>query len=760
MNYVNIMGGLGNQLFQYTFAKYLETLTGYPVILHIGFFDIGTVNPAISSRSCSLDRFNTEYHSTKEQVKIADVVTDETFSPESVKDNILLNGYWQDKKYFTKVHDLISGELKLKHEFITDDMRRIASQMHSDDSVAIHVRRKDYLNQFNKDIFYEISLEYYAAAVKHISKVLGHNPVLYIFSDDQEYISSNMDGFCDCRTVLMAPRRDYEDLYLMSQAKHHIIANSTYSWWGAVLSEYEEGITIAPKHWFKDRKDPDLYFENWIIIDNHIDLDKISVIIPAYNVEKYVDRCLKSLEDQTYDIKNLEIILIDDASTDDTLKHLESFEATHPENVMLIKLAKNSGQGAARNIGLSYATGRYITFIDSDDLIDISMLYKMVSKAEEYGCDIVECGYKQFSDKTETVISEKLSDSFYLGLKDADSRRKLIILTCSKTSVWGRLYKKDFIDNNRVRFIEHIFFEDIQFSGLLMFMASSYYRINEPLYCYYSNAGGTVFSKYQKDRVRQEAAATELFLAELSERDMLYNIVENFRNELSIYCTTKAFIDPLTLLINSNLGINEVLSEISYFKEKLLDIFPDAASLYSLSDKYGICDLGIHLLTSNTSMTERQFIKTSEKDNIIINVFDNHKPDPGLYSSLISVYPDIETHNSINIPYADYAKEHLLLRHAISTENTIIIIVGRYLSPVNQSQTNMRICTIINEYPDNKIILKFEHLYYDESDECLGNLSTLIECLTSHKKAIIFLHDLKSYHIGCTLMPSADIRMF
>lgn len=483
----------------------------------------------------------------------------------------------------------------------------------------------------------------------------------------------------------------------------------------------------------------------------------ISVIIPAYNVGRYIDRCLRSIEQQSYGIDNLEIILIDDASTDDTLVHLEAFEAKHPDVTVLIKFDNNHGQGVARNIGLDHASGDYITFIDSDDMIDVFMLEKMASKIKAYDCDVVECGHMLFSTENEAITVKDLDDPFYLDLQNADSRRTLIVSTCSKTSVWGRLYKKDLFDKNELRFIENIFFEDIQFSGLVMFMADSYYRINETLYYYFSNNSGTVFSSYKKDRVHQEITATEKFLGDLYNRGILNHVIQNYRNELSVYCTTKAFIDPLTLLINSSLGLNEIICEIEYFKGKLIDLFPDAAKTYNLSDEHGICDLGIHLLSSDTSLTEPLFKGVGVEDNIIINVSNDAKPSLDVLSALESVIPDIASNNSINVTQTHYSREHLLIRHAVDKGNTIIIIADKYSSPSHQFKTTRQICSVIDEYPCNRIILMPENLYYNETDECLSDFSRLMIRLTSHTNLTVIMHDKSAYSIGCILMPSVDI---
>lgn len=94
---------------------------------------------------------------------------------------------------------------------------------------------------------------------------------------------------------------------------------------------------------------------------------KISVIIPYHNVEQYIDRTLSSLSSQTIGVENLEIICVDDASTDNIWEHLLAWEQKYPENILLVQCEENGRQGRARNIGLSHATDEWIAFIDSDD---------------------------------------------------------------------------------------------------------------------------------------------------------------------------------------------------------------------------------------------------------------------------------------------------------------------------------------------------------------------------------------------------------
>ncbi len=760
MNYVQIMGGLGNQLFQYVYSKYLENKTGRTSVLFAGIYGANVEKTAITARDFSLDKFNTHYDIITEIPSYDHVETDDfANSVSKLTDNIFFNGYWQNKEYFFTVRDSMIDDLTLRPEYITDEMSSIADKMENCESVSIHLRHSDYLNQYNSGIFEYLSPEYYKKAVNHLISVLGHKPVLYIFSDDYDYISFYMTDFCDCETHIMEPRRNYEDLYLMSKARHHVIANSTYSWWGAMLSTCRDGITIAPTYWYKDKKTPDLYPDSWITInnkdDNARDKPLVSVIIPAYNVETYIDECLKSIALQTYGIANLEIILIDDASTDSTFDHLQAFESAHEDNVILIRLDSNSGQGAARNIGLEYASGEYITYVDSDDLIDITLIEKLILSMEIHKCDMVECGHKQFFERSEAHIDKDLDKPVYLDLSE-NNISYFIALNCAKTAVWGRLYKKDFLIENNIRFEEGLIYEDILFTGTSMFLLKSYYRINETLYYYRCNHTGTVFSSYKKERVHQVLQVVDKYLEVLKNRSMIDDLMLRYRKELVSFCVNKSFIDPLALLLRSSVSINEIFSEIKHFKNYILGLFPDAVSCYYLSDSHNISSLALYLLNTETTKTEMMMDRFTGSDPIIINTTENYVPDK-IIEEILKITGAGNDRSYIAINREHYDSEHLLLKHAANKDAPIFILTDKYRSRMDQRLTEQYICSVISEYTHNPIVVFLEDILFDESDELISHLALTVEKIRSHGNMFICARNAVAYELCRAIMPDLNI---
>ena len=168
-------------------------------------------------------------------------------------------------------------------------------------------------------------------------------------------------------------------------------------------------------------------------------MKKISVIIPIYNVEKYLKRCIESIIKQTY--SNLEIILVDDGSPDGCAKICDEYKNKDERIVVIHK--KNGGLSDARNAGLKVATGEIISYIDSDDYVDLDMYEKMTKAMEEKNADIVVCGTNiDYEDGHTKVKCEKEEKSF-------NREEALIELNSFKSfdmAVWNKLYKREVVD--------------------------------------------------------------------------------------------------------------------------------------------------------------------------------------------------------------------------------------------------------------------------------------------------------------------------
>lgn len=224
----------------------------------------------------------------------------------------------------------------------------------------------------------------------------------------------------------------------------------------------------------------------------------ISIIIPCYNAQPYLFRCYESLQNQTIGLQNLELIFVDDASNDETWNLLKQIEYDHPENIIAIHSDENMRQGGARNLGLSYATGDYIGFVDSDDWVEPDMYEKMYEKITSQDADLVFCRHIRDdgqADMTAIIAEKNAGREDQLYIIDTDEKRSdFIASACIGYNVWDKLYKRSFLLSHPFHFPEHLIYEDIYFGSLVYLYAKKVYVLDEMLYHYYINNESTVLT--------------------------------------------------------------------------------------------------------------------------------------------------------------------------------------------------------------------------------------------------------------------------
>lgn len=225
--------------------------------------------------------------------------------------------------------------------------------------------------------------------------------------------------------------------------------------------------------------------------------DKISVIIPCYNVEKYIDRCLESVVNQTIGLDRLEIICVNDASTDGTWERLTLWEQRYSENMVLINCEENGKLGKARNIGLSYALGNYIVFLDSDDWIEPDAYEKMYRAMCSFSCDIVRCQMIRDAGKENIwdVCKKREKEDFFLEITEGEERRKFLVSDIMDNGCCNKMYTRDFIFQHQLHFPEDRTYEDIYWGMLCYLYAERIYFLNENMYHYFINPESIVMKK-------------------------------------------------------------------------------------------------------------------------------------------------------------------------------------------------------------------------------------------------------------------------
>ena len=280
---------------------------------------------------------------------------------------------------------------------------------------------------------------------------------------------------------------------------------------------------------------------------------KLSVIVPIYNVEKYLPKCLDSLVNQT--LKDIEIIIVNDASPDNSKKIIEKYLKKY-KNIKYFE-KENGGQGSARNLGLKHAKGKYIAYVDSDDYIELDMFEKMYNKAVEDNSDVVICGHNLVDlnynvvDKYLPVITGNIKEDILLG----------------NMAVWNKIYKKDIID---IDFREKLWYEDIDFTAKLLLGNKKISFVNEALYNYLLRPGSTMNNKNAKRNLELLSAFTSM--KKYFKGKKLYKKVYEDIEFLAIY---HIYIMGITRLIRIDIPSKE---KNEYIKEyiKYMNIeYPD-----------------------------------------------------------------------------------------------------------------------------------------------------------------------------------------
>jgi hypothetical protein len=281
---VRLDGGMGNQLFQYALGRNLARRLNTTLKLDAEIYTTG------DKRQYSLHHFNIEeVFSTVSERK--NLKRKEFFrrqlnrlgagiqpywyieqSPgydvnvEKLTDNVYMEGFWQSEKYFKPIEETIRKEFTVKDPPSSLN-RKYLDEIRSANSISIHVRRGDYVTDKETSAIHGVcSMDYYREAIRRMSAEVS-DPSFYVFSDDMNWTKANLSS-SPHRAVYIEHNQTapHEDLRLMYSCKHHIIANSSFSWWGAWLSENAGKKVIAPRNWFRTLENKDIIPNGWLTL--------------------------------------------------------------------------------------------------------------------------------------------------------------------------------------------------------------------------------------------------------------------------------------------------------------------------------------------------------------------------------------------------------------------------------------------------------------------------------------------------------------
>ncbi|WGK69176.1 glycosyltransferase [Candidatus Haliotispira prima] len=416
---------------------------------------------------------------------------------------VILEGYFQHYRYF----EMAGAGLRLRLKPMDKKYRDLEQ---SRELAALHVWRGDLLSEFLSMVHGVQPTAYYAAAIRDLKEQV-QNPYFLVFSDDLEWVKENLVP------LLIAENLDYslpsgsviDDFSLMARCRHFIIANSSFSALAALLGQREGSVVFVPQMWHLSMnvKSGQFLPLGWqtlsypCYIGEAITEPKVSVVVPVYNARKYLYRCLESICQQTEE--NLEIIVVDDASPDDSWELIREF-AQMDSRLVSIRHEQNKHLGGARNTGIEAARGEWLLFVDSDDYIRKDTVKVFLEVATENpDVELLTCNIwsvsedgavSRYGDGISSVerIEQPLECYFLKGT----------IFPCA----WAKLWKRDIWLRTGIRFPEHVTMEDFSTTPKLLADLGVALLLPDRLFGYQQQLN-SIMSRYWDGKLKDYGAA-------------------------------------------------------------------------------------------------------------------------------------------------------------------------------------------------------------------------------------------------------------
>ena len=249
-------------------------------------------------------------------------------------------------------------------------------------------------------------------------------------------------------------------------------------------------------------------------------MPKVSVIVPFYNVEGYIEKCLDTLVNQT--LEDIEIILVNDGSKDNSILIAKKFLENYPKKIVYLE-KENGGLSDARNFGIPYAKGEYIAFLDSDDYVEKNMYEEMYALAKKENSDMVQCNfYWEYIDKNKKKIGD---------VQKYSNKKELI--TKGRVEAWNKLIKREILENEEIRFPKGLRYEDVEFTYKLAPYLEKVSFIDKPFIHYIQRQNS--ISNSQNEKTAEIFDILDNVIKYYKEK----NIYEEYKNELEyIYVKT------------------------------------------------------------------------------------------------------------------------------------------------------------------------------------------------------------------------------
>jgi hypothetical protein len=291
---VNVIGGLGNQMFQYSIGIILQLENNLNIKYDLDFFKIKEDKEGYKKRNLELDFFDAQFDelTVKERnyffgsgklISLKRLIQGRPFffnenelgyknGWSDILHNTYYLGYFQNFEFYKGYEKILIRTFQFNTNKISQNAIELASRFVEENSVSLHIRKGDYVNdKITKSIFFNLDIEYYNNAMVHLSQT-HKNLKFYVISDDIKWVVENFKpkDFIYEIIKLNNSEKAWEDMFLMTKCKHNIIANSTFSWWGAFLNPNPKKVILAPKNWYydsiKNEQAMQIYPSGWILI--------------------------------------------------------------------------------------------------------------------------------------------------------------------------------------------------------------------------------------------------------------------------------------------------------------------------------------------------------------------------------------------------------------------------------------------------------------------------------------------------------------
>lgn len=486
-----ISGGIGNQLFMYAAGRRLAHKLNTNFKLDITNYERNKF------QSYVLNLFNvSENLATPEEIQRLKNLRQGTaigtekdvfagkFMPEVLNypDDVYLHGCWENEKYFADVADILRREFTLKNPLSAAAQRWKEKILSCECSVSMHIRHGDFV-YFNADIFALVPLDYYHECISRL-KQQYKNFTVFVFSNNLKWCKENLRLDVPTEFVEGDGLQDVEELYLMSLCRHNIIANSTFSWWGAWLNQNPDKKVFVPipssivgtkntyRHFSAERNENSpLDTDKWIRIP--FDLNRQLDIRPHPNFSLLVvvnndfATLVESLNSMLGQKILFELVIVDNASSDGSGKILRQAVKTF-DNITLIRLQDKVQNGAAWNIALNAAQGHYVMFLKGNDRLTSDALTSIYMPNEHIVADVVNSiAYlkedahggvdifgKKFAAKIMSVF-QNMNDVFREKL-DKSTLLRALSQDEKFFPIGARVFSRKFLTENKIRFNEKI----------------------------------------------------------------------------------------------------------------------------------------------------------------------------------------------------------------------------------------------------------------------------------------------------------------